>query len=125
MGEGGVGENPRTARVPVLWVGRCGRTACYPGWVSGCGKPLDSSSAGVGQGAVLGTGSQSQASQTLLDTAEELRTNSGPGGGSVSPGCEGRKGQGEVVLGGSHTSKSPWSGGSSTGRLGRRLDMAL
>jgi hypothetical protein len=55
----GVGENPGPARVPVLWAGRCGRTAtlfpCSPRWVSGCVKPLDPSLAGCGQGAVLGT----------------------------------------------------------------------
>ena len=54
----GVGENLHPARVPLFWVGRRGRTATRfprgPGWVSGCGKPLDHSSAKGGQGAVLG-----------------------------------------------------------------------
>ena len=49
----GVGENPWPARVPVLWAGRHGRAAAHfphgPGWVSGCGKPLDPSSVGDGQ----------------------------------------------------------------------------
>lgn len=48
-----------------------------------------------GQGAVLGLwasqkpeiiGSQSRASQTVMDTAEELRTKWGTGGDSVRPG---------------------------------------
>jgi hypothetical protein len=45
----GVGENKRPTRVLVLWVGRCaGRgTAALslhsPGWVSGFGKPWNSS----------------------------------------------------------------------------------
>jgi hypothetical protein len=61
-----------------------------PRWVSGCGK-LWTQPAGAGQGAVQGlwasrrpeiTGSRSQsrASQTPLDTAEELRTKWGPRG---------------------------------------------
>jgi hypothetical protein len=49
-------KTPNPTRVSVLWAGRIGRTAAHsPGWVSGCGKPQNSSSAGGGQGAVLGT----------------------------------------------------------------------
>jgi hypothetical protein len=44
VGERGEGESPRPARVPVLWAGRCGRTAwCFllgPRWSSGCVKSL-------------------------------------------------------------------------------------
>lgn len=51
-------ENSHPARVPVLWVGRCRKTATHfprcPGKVSVCGKPLDSGSVEDGQGAVLG-----------------------------------------------------------------------
>jgi hypothetical protein len=37
VGERGVGENPRPARVPVLWVGRCGRTTKrFPHCPYGC-----------------------------------------------------------------------------------------
>ena len=60
---------------------------------------------GSGQGAVRGlwasqrpeiTGSQSQASQTLLDTGEELRTKWRLQGTSVNPGAEERREQGEL-----------------------------
>ena len=44
VGEGGWGESPWLARVPVLWAGRHRRTAgpfpLGPGWASGCVKPL-------------------------------------------------------------------------------------
>jgi hypothetical protein len=30
LGKRGVGQNPSPARVPVLWVGRRGKTACFP-----------------------------------------------------------------------------------------------
>jgi hypothetical protein len=38
----GVEENPRPARVLVLWAGRSRTVACFPcspGWVSDCVKP--------------------------------------------------------------------------------------
>jgi hypothetical protein len=48
---------PPPARVLVLWVGRCGRTAghfpCSPRWASGCVKPLTHTMGG-GQGAAPG-----------------------------------------------------------------------
>jgi hypothetical protein len=66
-------ECPCLARVPVLWVGRCGRTArhflCGPRWASGCVKPLTSHGREVGGWGVykrqpLVLGSQSPASHT-------------------------------------------------------------
>jgi hypothetical protein len=103
----GVEENQCPTRVPVLWVGRLGRTAtCFPcgsGWVSGCEKPLDPSSAGGGQGAVLPlwasrrpeiTSSQSRASHAGYRGRAENKL--GPRGWLCqSLRAKGRKGQGE------------------------------
>ena len=105
---------------------------CNPEWVSGCLKPLNPSSAGGGQGAVLDTRFSASG---IPDTAghhgrAENRMGAGSGGGvdSVSPWAEERRGQGRGIhcvvpmqariLGLVH--------GWSTGRpSGRRLDTAL
>jgi hypothetical protein len=58
-----------------------------PAWVSGC-EATGPSSAGGGQGVVLGTRFS-----------------------AIGPGAEGRRGPGErEALGGSHVGKRPWSG---------------
>ena len=82
-----------------------------PGWVSGCGKPLDPSSAGGGQGAVLGTRFSDSG---IPDTAGHFRKAENkwgaPGESLASLGAEERRGQGEKgALGGSHMGESPWS----------------
>ena len=56
-------------------------------------------------------GSQSQASQTLLDTTEDLRTKWGPQGWLSQPrGLREERAGREGAQGGSHTGESPWSG---------------
>ena len=104
-----MGENPCPAR---------GRTAaaCFPqgpGWAV-----TEPNLPGGGQGAVLGlwaslrpeiTYSQSQASQTLLNTEEELRTNGGPEVVLISWDQREERAGREGALGGSHTGKSPLS----------------
>jgi hypothetical protein len=101
-----VGENPRPARVPVLWAGGHGRAvARFPhgrGWVSGCGKPRNPSSAGGGQGAVLGTRFPASSIPCWILGGAENRMG--------APRAKGRRGQEERALDSSHVSKSPWSG---------------
>jgi hypothetical protein len=88
----GVGENPHPARVPVLWAGGCGGLSrtfhAAPGGHLAVESHRPQPTVG-GQGAVVGlwasrrpeiTSSQSQASQMLLDTVEELKTNWRPWG---------------------------------------------
>ena len=77
------GENQCPPKVQVLWGrwGRCRGTAAYfpqgLGWVSDYGKPCNSTCQEMDKGQCkvsgLTTGSQSWASQTPLDTMEELR----------------------------------------------------
>lgn len=89
----GVGENPRPARAPVIWVGGGFPHAFHmaPGRCLAVGsyRPSPRGSGGGGQGTVGGlwtsqrpeiTGSQFRASQTPLDTTEDLRTKWGPQG---------------------------------------------
>ena len=57
------------------------------------------------------TGSQSQASQTLLETVKELRTKWGSWGQLGHPqGRREERARTEGALGGFHAGKSPWSG---------------
>ena len=61
--------------------------------MSDCGKPLDPSSVGGGQGAVLGNGFS--ALDIPVTAAKELRTNGGPPEAALSsPGLKGGEGRG-------------------------------
>ena len=101
----GVGENPCPARVPVLWVGRLGRTVAHfpqgPGWVSPCGKLRTQPAEGVNNG-------QSKASEArdnrfsvlgIPDAAGHLRRSENkmraPGVTWLSPEPKGGKGKEE------------------------------
>jgi hypothetical protein len=116
----GVGENLHPARVPVLWLGGLRRTAPNPrfpngpGWVSGCGKPLNPSLAGGGQGAVLGT--RFSVSGTLDTVGHHGRAENrmgALGAGQSAPGPKGGEGRGRKgALCGSHLGESCWSGSS-------------
>jgi hypothetical protein len=83
VGERGNGRKPKSSQSSGTLSGQMRNAACFPhspGWVSGCGKLWNPSSAGGEQGAVLVPGSQPRASQTSLDTEEELRTEWEPQG---------------------------------------------
>lgn len=93
-------ENSHPARVPVLWVGRCRKTATHfprcPGKVSVCGKPLDSGSVEDGQGAVLGNRFLVLGIPDTSGSVEELRIEWGsPGGSSISSWAGVRRGRGD------------------------------
>jgi hypothetical protein len=61
VGEKGGGESPCPTRVPVLWAGRCGRTArrfsLSPRWASSC---VDPTQQGVDKGQPLIPGAPGQ-----------------------------------------------------------------
>jgi hypothetical protein len=115
----GVGENPCAYRVLVLWEDRCERTvACFScsqwclavkshrtrptrGWTRGSPRSLDLTEARE----IIG--SQSWASQTQLDTMEELRTKCPPPRHPLGQREERAGGRGDT--GGSHVGESPWS----------------
>jgi hypothetical protein len=133
-------KNPHPARVSVFWAGWFrGLLLILHAAQGGCLAvgSLGLQPTGSGHGAVQGlwaswrqeiTGSQSQASQTQLDTGEELRTKWGSREWLSQPlGWKEERAGGEGALGGSHTGKSPWSGGGwSTGRpFQGRLDLVL
>ena len=100
-------EKTTPARVLVLWAGVRGRTAAHfprgSGWVSGCVNPLAPAQRVVNKGQSLGT---MFSASGIPDTAENRMGS--PGGGLVSPGAKGRRGQGErEALAGSQADESP------------------
>ena len=127
LGKEGVGETLSPARVLVLWVGKCWRTAahfpCGPRWLSGCGKSLDPISVGSGQGAVLGTRFSASGIPFTSGHCRGAEYRMGaPGSGQLALGPKGGEGRGRGhcvvpmrarVLG--------WSAGRPSGR---RLDTA-
>jgi hypothetical protein len=73
----GVGEKLSSARVLVLWVGGRGRLPhAFHAALGMCLAVRSYGQAGISRSEI--TGSQSRASQTPLDTSEELRTKWGP-----------------------------------------------
>jgi hypothetical protein len=95
-----VGENLSPSRVPELWAGRLGARGLGvgshtlstrpPGRCLAVGNHWTQPARGWTRGSPEITGSQSQASHTLLDTAEELRTKwELPGAVQSSPGPKG------------------------------------
>jgi hypothetical protein len=92
-----VREKRRPARVLVLWAGGLRRTARVGVWLWEATElqPAVGWTRGVSQRPEI-TGSQSRASQTPLDTVEELRTK----WGRSSPGPKGGQGRGRGGSGG-------------------------
>jgi hypothetical protein len=116
----------------MLWAGRLRKTvACFPHsprWVSGCGKQRNPSSAGGGQGAILGTRFSALGIPDIAGHRRRAENRTGPQ--EVVQSALGPKGgEGRVIRGvldGSHVHESPWSGrGLGTGRpFSKKLDAA-
>jgi hypothetical protein len=98
VGNKGCGKKPASCQSSVALGGR----------TSGCGKLGIPAWWGVGWGAGRTRGSPRyqvlslQHPRHLWTLQKSWEQNGGPWGSSVGPGAEGRRGQGDMVLGGSH-----------------------